>query len=135
MTKHQNSTSWIGAAFLLLILACTTDPIPGPRALLPPVPPVPPILDPGPADPCQGEEISFYHQVLPIMVASCAFVGCHDAETAAEGVVLDTYDNIRRQVRPGRPGDSDLYESVLPGSDDFMPPPPAPAARRAAARA
>lgn len=107
-----------------LSVACTTDPI-VPADYIIDNPPVIPVQDPGAEEFCADGVISFQHQVLPIMVSACAYSGCHDAATAEEGVVLDSYEHIRREVRPGSPNRSELYESITDGEDDIMPPPPA----------
>lgn len=73
---------------------------------------------------CEEGIISFHLEVLPLIVSNCAYSGCHDAATAEEGVVLDSYQNIRKEVRPGKPNDSELYKSLIEPGDDIMPPPP-----------
>jgi hypothetical protein len=110
---------------LLSLIACTSDPI-IPSTYIIDNPPVIPVQDPGESDLCAEGEISFHHQVLPIMVSACAYSGCHDAATAEEGVVLDTYEHILKEVKAGKPNDSELYESITERDrDDIMPPPPA----------
>ena len=102
--------------------SCKTDPIIPPGG----VPLDPPIQDPGFAKPCSDDIISFHHEVLPIMVSSCAYSGCHDVISAEEGVILDSYDHIIRSVVPGKPEESELYEYLVTSDgDDIMPPPPA----------
>jgi mono/diheme cytochrome c family protein len=115
---------YLAVLALSLALACTTDPI-IPADYVIDNPPVIPVQDPGIEDLCEEGIISFQHQVLPIMVSACAYSGCHDAATAEEGIVLDTYENIRKEVKPGDPNDSELYESITDDEDDIMPPPPA----------
>ena len=104
---------------VFLTSACTTD------AVTPNIPPPPPTQDPGNDNPCEDGTISFANQVLPIMVSSCAYSGCHDAASHRDGVVLDTYENVRREVKPGDPNDSEIYEKLFEGGDEKMPPPPA----------
>lgn len=94
------------AALVGLISSCTSDPF---------------LPDSGE---CPPNLISFETQILPIISSNCAFSGCHDAETAEDGVVLDTYDKIMKEVKPGDPNDSELYESITDEPDDIMPPPP-----------
>lgn len=110
---------------LLFVAACTTDPIIPAGGIVED----PPVVDPAEADPCPEDIVSFQYKILPIMVASCGYSGCHDRATRAEGVVLVDYESIRREVRPGDPGDSELYESITedPNDDDFMPERPAAA--------
>ncbi len=45
-----------------------------------------------PAPPTDTRE--FTDTILPIFTSSCATAGCHDATTAARGLVLDSYDNV-----------------------------------------
>lgn len=105
---------------LLFFSACITDPVIPPEGIYIP----PPTQDPGEENICVDGVISFEHQVLPIMVSACAYSGCHDVLTAEEGVILDTYENVRKEVSPGNPNDSELYKSITEGGD-IMPPPPA----------
>lgn len=107
-----------------LFTACTTPAIDAPTDIIN-NPPVPPIQDPGATAPCENGIISFHHQILPIMVSSCAYSGCHDSQTAEDGVVLETYEDVRREVKPGNPNDSELFKSISEsGDDDIMPPLP-----------
>ena len=78
---------------------------------------------------CGDNEISFQYEILPLMVSNCATSGCHDAKTRRDGVVLDSYANIRREVKKGDPNDSEIYESITENrnDEDFMPPRPAKA--------
>ena len=106
---------------VFLFFACTSDPIAPPGG----IPGPPPIQDPGDENLCDEGIISFQHEILPIMVSSCAYSGCHDAITAEDDIILDSYDNIMKEVRPGDPGDSELYESITENEgDEIMPPPP-----------
>jgi len=76
--------------------------------------------------PCDPDTIYFEMDVLPILNSSCAKSGCHDA-TAQEGVRLDSYAAVMASdvVRPGNPGNSELYEKINETDpEDIMPPPP-----------
>ena len=69
--------------------------------------------------------VCFESDVLPIFQSYCGKSGCHDAGTAADNYVLDTYNNIiSRGVRPGNASDSKLYEVLIKSGDDRMPQPP-----------
>ncbi len=107
---------------LLFFGACKTDPvIPSGGITL-----EPPVQDPGDENPCATGIISFRHEVLPIMISACAYSGCHDAITAEDDIVLDSYENVIKEVTPGDPNNSELYESIVETDpDDIMPPPPA----------
>jgi uncharacterized membrane protein len=79
--------------------------------------------DPGTT--CSPDTVYFQQMVLPILVSNCAVPGCHDATTREEGYVFTNYENVMKVVKPGRPGDSDLYEVITDSDpDDRMPVPP-----------
>ena len=94
--------------------ACTTPPVDGPLRYLP--------IDEG--LPCEEGIISFRDEVLPLIVSNCAYSGCHDAETAEEDIILDSYENIMMEVEPNKPNKSELYEYLFEEGDERMPPPP-----------
>lgn len=77
--------------------------------------------------PCEDGVIYFEKDVLPIFLSNCAFSGCHDAATATDGVILDSYENIinTADVEPFDLDAGDLYENITEDdSDKIMPPPP-----------
>ena len=80
--------------------------------------------------PCDSTIIYFDQQILPIFQGSCAYSGCHDAKTAQEGIILDSYENIMRQdeedlIIPFDVDKSEVYEKITEDDpDDIMPPPP-----------
>lgn len=99
-----------------------------------------PIMDPGdmvtdttgmdtiPMDTCNPDFVYFQQEILPIFQSNCATSGCHDAETAEEGVILTDYDNIIRtgEVEPYDLDGSEIWEKITDNDpDDRMPPPPA----------
>lgn len=78
--------------------------------------------------PCSQDTVYFENDILPILLTNCAFSGCHNQASAKDGVVLDSYNKIIQtgKVRPGNPGDSDLFEAITETRPDkVMPPPPA----------
>ncbi len=88
------------------------------------------ILPPLPIDPmgipCSPDTVYFERDILPILTQSCAFQGCHNAASHKEGVILDKYTNILKEVKVGNPSNSDLYKSITQTSaSKIMPPPPA----------
>ena len=77
--------------------------------------------------PCDPNKIYFKQQVLPILISNCALSGCHDDASRKDGVILTSYEKVMNtgDVRPGRPGDSDLYEVLVENDPDKrMPRPP-----------
>ena len=78
-------------------------------------------------DDCDEDVVYFEEQILPIL-QGCATTDCHDATTAEDGVILDSYDNIIEtgDIEPGDPENSDIYEMITEDDpDDRMPPEPA----------
>ncbi|MEP1096092.1 MAG: c-type cytochrome domain-containing protein [Cyclobacteriaceae bacterium] len=108
---------WIPTFLGLLILSCKHDPNF-------------PIVDlteqTGIDKACDPSIIYFEKDVLPLLLSSCAYAGCHDSKTAEDGVILDNYENTIRtgDVDPFNPGNSELYEVLFERGDDQMPPPP-----------
>lgn len=103
--------------FLMLAAACRHEPVLPPGG-----------NGGGSGKPCSPDSVYFSRDVLPILVSNCAKSGCHDAASREEGIVLDSYNNVMAtgDVRPGRPGNSDLYEVLLESDPDKrMPRPPA----------
>lgn len=79
---------------------------------------------------CDPDSIYFNQQVLPLLVSNCAMSGCHDAATAQDGVVLDSYSSVMAtgDINPYDPWGSDLFEVLVETDPDKrMPPPPAAA--------
>ncbi|MBK8554625.1 MAG: c-type cytochrome [Lewinellaceae bacterium] len=77
--------------------------------------------------PCSPDTVYFQNQVLPLLIASCAKAGCHDAISHKEGVVTVSYSTVMAggNVKAGNPGGSKLYKVMIdndPG--DRMPPAP-----------
>lgn len=80
------------------------------------------------ASTCDPDSVYFEKSILPLIVSSCAKSGCHDAISHKDGVVLNSYQNIMNHgdIRPGNPGNSDLYKYMISNDPDkIMPPPPA----------
>lgn len=77
--------------------------------------------------PCDSTKVYFQQQILPILQSNCAFSGCHDAATAQDGVILESYEQVMQtaDVRPFDLSGSDLYEVISEDDEDKrMPPPP-----------
>jgi hypothetical protein len=76
-----------------------------------------------------NDSVSFQTEILPLLVGNCAMTGCHDATTAAEGVVLNNYNNVINtgKVSAFDPNNSELYAVLLETDPDKrMPRPPTP---------
>jgi len=71
-----------------------------------------------------SDTIYFDSQIMPLMVSSCAYSGCHDAATHRDGVDLSTYSKIisTAEVVAGKPEKSELYEVMIASDEDQMPP-------------
>lgn len=68
------------------------------------------------------DSICFEEEVLPMLASNCAMSGCHDADAANAGVVLDSYDHLKATI-----SGSLLLQSVKDTGAFRMPLPPAPA--------
>ncbi len=66
-------------------------------------------------------EICFGRDVLPIFVNNCAISGCHDGGKRSR-MALNSYADISKNVAPGNPDGSSLYERIIAKSGDRMPP-------------
>jgi len=76
---------------------------------------------------CDPDTVYFANDLLPLVTSTCARSGCHDAASAADGVVLTDYASVfsTADVRPGDPEGSDFYEVLVEDDPDKrMPPPP-----------
>jgi mono/diheme cytochrome c family protein len=70
-------------------------------------------------------QVCFERDVLPIFTSNCAMSGCHDRATARDGKIFTDYSGIIREIEPGRPRSSEIYEKITEDDeDDRMPPPP-----------
>lgn len=81
----------------------------------------------GNTNPCDPSKVYFVNDVLPIFLANCAYSGCHDAGTAADGVILDNYFNIISTggIIVGNAHSSEVYEKITETDpEDIMPPAP-----------
>lgn len=116
--------SWLFIPFvstvlvLLQLTACEHPPV-MPDTSMP--------VDTTPVDtfhPCDPDTVYFQQDVLPILIANCALGGCHNAQTAADGVILDTYEKVlaTADIKTDLPASSNLYEVLVDqDSSDRMP--------------
>ena len=80
--------------------------------------------------PCSPDSVYFTQQVLPMLQSNCAMSGCHDAASHKEGVIMDSYTNVRNTsgISLNNPSNSKLYKSLIDTDpEDRMPPAPRPA--------
>ena len=76
---------------------------------------------------CDPDSVYFQQQVLPVLRSNCAISGCHDATTAEDGIILDTYASVLAtgKIKAGNPGDSEVHEKITETREsERMPPPP-----------
>ncbi|MCB0707558.1 MAG: hypothetical protein KDC34_19720 [Saprospiraceae bacterium] len=77
--------------------------------------------------PCDPDLIYFEYDVLPILISNCAFSGCHNAASAEDGVVLESFQTVMNSdvVKAFDLGDSEMFEVITETDPDKkMPPPP-----------
>ncbi len=71
-----------------------------------------------------GTTVSFENDILPILTARCAFVGCHVAG-GPDNLDFSTYQTLKKGgadgpvIIPGNPNESDIIEEIVSGR---MPP-------------
>lgn len=77
--------------------------------------------------PCDPDLVYFELEILPLLNSNCAFSGCHDAASAEDGVILESYETVMAtaDVEPYNLNDSEIYEVLVDDDiDDRMPPSP-----------
>ncbi|MFK7981358.1 MAG: cytochrome c [Saprospiraceae bacterium] len=72
---------------------------------------------------CDANMISFKYQVHPILVSNCAQSGCHNSKDREDGIDVETYEQVIREVRAGDASRSEHYKSITrnPDHKKFMP--------------
>jgi len=94
------------------------------------IPSIPPFIDNGGIlviDECHPDSVYFQNQILPLFQSSCGIVGCHDAITAEQEIMLNSYENIMAsgELTPFDLSEGKIYENITDTDpDDIMPPPP-----------
>ena len=79
-------------------------------------------------NPCKDDVIYFEMQILPTLRSNCAFSGCHNAPTAQDEIILESYESVinSKIVTPFNLDESDLYEVLVEDKlEKRMPPSPA----------
>jgi hypothetical protein len=67
-------------------------------------------------------EVCFTGDVLPIFQNSCAISGCHDGSGRESHMSLSSYADIIRDITPGNPNSSKLYQVIIAKWGNRMPP-------------
>lgn len=70
---------------------------------------------------CNKDSVYFVNTILPLLISNCNGSGCHNANDAAEDVVLNNYSNIINYVKAGDAAGSKLYKNITTAKD-IMPP-------------
>lgn len=108
----------VSLLFLVILTACEH------ASLIPGGAPPPGITPP----PAGAATICFETDVLPVFVSNCAKGGCHDITTKAKGLRYDNYAEIMKTITPGKPSNSDAWETIMEDKPaKRMPPLPAAA--------
>jgi hypothetical protein len=67
-------------------------------------------------------EVCFTGDILPIFINNCAIPNCHDGGGRESRMALNSYDNIIRDITPGNPDGSRLYQTIITKWGHRMPP-------------
>ncbi|MEN9947588.1 MAG: hypothetical protein RL106_411 [Bacteroidota bacterium] len=75
---------------------------------------------------CSSDTVYFQNEILPILASNCAMSGCHDSQSAQDGIVLTDYVSIMNSdvIERGKPNKSELVEVLTESGEDLMPPSP-----------
>ncbi|MCB0567350.1 MAG: hypothetical protein KDD01_23525 [Phaeodactylibacter sp.] len=77
--------------------------------------------------PCDPNVVYFELDVLPILRSNCAKSGCHDENSAQDGVILTSFESVMAtgKIEPFDLNDSEIYEVIVETDPDKrMPQPP-----------
>src|SRR5688572_30134473 len=76
--------------------------------------------------PCDPDIVYFDQQILPLLVSSCAKSNCHDDSNPADGISLNSYNDVMNggDIDPDDPFDSDFWEVLNESDPDKQMPPP-----------
>ena len=67
-------------------------------------------------------DICFESEILPIFVTYCSAPGCHNTVNPEDGIVLSSYNEIMKEVKPKSVAQSEVIEVMMESGDDHMPP-------------
>ncbi len=76
--------------------------------------------------PCDPDSVYFDNTILPLFISNCAKSGCHDAASAQDGIILNSYSNIMGsgEITPGDASEGDIMEAITETDPDKIMPPP-----------
>lgn len=77
-----------------------------------------------PSDSTQTEIVYYSSDIQPILDANCAYSGCHNPASHADGYDFSEYSTTIKAIRKGNAGGSRLYKVLVKTSGDRMPPSP-----------
>jgi hypothetical protein len=66
------------------------------------------------------DTVCFERDILPVFQNGCATTGCHTGQ--GEAFALNTYNGIMRQITPGSPAQSKIYQAITATLIQPMPP-------------
>jgi hypothetical protein len=67
-------------------------------------------------------EVCFTGDVLPIFTSNCAIAGCHDGGGTESRRAMNNYADIMKDITPGNPGASEIYQAIIAKWGERMPP-------------
>jgi hypothetical protein len=67
-------------------------------------------------------EVCFTGDVLPIFINNCAIPSCHDGPGRESRMPLNSYTTIIKDISPGNPDASRLYQTIIAKWGNRMPP-------------
>jgi hypothetical protein len=67
-------------------------------------------------------EVCFTGDILPIFINNCAISGCHDGGGRDSHMALNTFTDISKNISPGNPDGSRLYQTIIAKWGNRMPP-------------
>ncbi|MCU0440961.1 MAG: hypothetical protein MUE96_01050 [Bacteroidia bacterium] len=79
-----------------------------------------------PANPPVNDSVCFNTEIQPLFNSSCAYAGCHDAVTQADGYQFTSYTNIRNQVVPFQVNSGKVMRAIKETDPDKRMPPGGP---------
>ncbi len=106
---------------ILFFFGCRHDPIdPDPPDPMPPKDTV------HVSDPCASNVIHYQTDIRPILFNNCAVSGCHDKETAQNGIILNDFENTLASggIVPFYLDSSSIYQRIRSTGPIKMPPDP-----------